>query len=334
MKEGVATLNVRGLQSPGAWRDFLEATVRWTRRKRVRVLAVQEHNLHPDEHGNRVREASMMGWQLFVSYAARGVDGKYWGGALIMVANDIKVHREVANREGLMAVSLNLSDEEYTVASIYAPVNPSKRVDFINDLKNRLPKYTIAGGDWNVVPDVTVDRRGPNALQNANVGAAALAAAADTLKIFDIRREQLGNKFEHTRKDGSSAARLDRWYVPIEGKYADILWSIEVNDEFVYKNKKASDHLAVILTLDKSVGERGRERATINEAIVARPEIQSIIIDAVHEAYSHGGREGKKWARAHNVLRDRLLKETANLSDEEYAVASIYAPVSPSVLTI
>ena len=42
-----------------------------------------------------------------------------------MVADDIKVHREVANREGLMAVSLNLSDEEYAVASIYAPVSPS-----------------------------------------------------------------------------------------------------------------------------------------------------------------------------------------------------------------
>ena len=42
----------------------------------------------------------MMGWQLFASYGARGVDGTYWGGALLMVANDIKVHREVANREG------------------------------------------------------------------------------------------------------------------------------------------------------------------------------------------------------------------------------------------
>ena len=68
------------------------------------------------------------------------------------------------------------------------PDSPTaKRVDFINDLKNRLPKYTITGGDWNVVPDVTVDRRGPNALQNANVGAAALADAVDALKIYDIR---------------------------------------------------------------------------------------------------------------------------------------------------
>ena len=67
----------------------------------------------------------MMGWQLSASYGARGADGTYWGGALLMVANDIKVHREVANREGLMAVSLNLSDEEYAVASIYAPVSPS-----------------------------------------------------------------------------------------------------------------------------------------------------------------------------------------------------------------
>ena len=47
MKEGMATLNVRGLQSPGAWRDFLEAAVRWTRRKRVKVLAIQEHNMRP-----------------------------------------------------------------------------------------------------------------------------------------------------------------------------------------------------------------------------------------------------------------------------------------------
>ena len=89
------------------------------------MLAIQEHNRRQDEHRSRVREASMVGWQLFASYGARGVDGTYWGGALLMVANDIKVHREVANREGLVAVSLNLSDEEYAVASIYAPVSPS-----------------------------------------------------------------------------------------------------------------------------------------------------------------------------------------------------------------
>ena len=255
MKEGVATLNVRGLQSPGAWRDFLASMVRWTRRKRVRVMAVQEHNMNPSGHSTRAREALVAGWQMYASYGEKGMDGTHWGGALLLVSTDIKVHGEVANGPGVVAVSVDLSDERCTVASVYAPVNPTKRVDFINNLKNLLPKHTIAGGDWNVVPDVTIDRKGPGALQNANIGAAALAAAADELKIYDIRREQLGNKFEHTRKDGASAARLDRWYVPIEGKYADVLWSIEVNDEFVFTHKKTSDHLAVILTVDKSTGE-------------------------------------------------------------------------------
>ena len=49
------------------------------------------------------------------------------------------------------------------VASVYAPVRPVQRVDFMHqELRKYMDSGTYAGGDWNCVPDPTVDVQAGN----------------------------------------------------------------------------------------------------------------------------------------------------------------------------
>ena len=114
---------------------------------------------------------------------------------------------------------------------------------------------TWVAGDWNCVPDVTLDVDNANPLNYANGGADALAKKMEDLGLIDERREQLEGTKEFTRKGVNIrgevvSTRLDRWYVPGETHY---LLTFEVQNNFVFK-KKSSDHSAVYITLDNKRG--------------------------------------------------------------------------------
>ena len=62
-----------------------------------------------------------------------------------------------------------------------------------------LEEDMIAGGDWNVVPDVLLDVQSSNPLNYENNGAALLEQATNGCKLWDFRRDQLEGDFEATR---------------------------------------------------------------------------------------------------------------------------------------
>ena len=66
-------------------------------------------------------------------------------------------------------VCLEWQGREYDIASIYAPNDKSKRLDFFSHLAQRLTEHTIVGGDWNCVPDVTLDVKSNNPLGYPNL---------------------------------------------------------------------------------------------------------------------------------------------------------------------
>ena len=86
-----------------------------------------------------------------------------------------------------------------TVQGVYLPSDPQERVEALEAVGDELKVGAVVGGDWNCVPDVTLDVQGANALSYPNVGAQTLAEAMRKVELFDIRREQLGNEHEHTR---------------------------------------------------------------------------------------------------------------------------------------
>ena len=306
----LATFNARGLQAPNMWGRFLDAFTRWSRRHKVGGIVVQEHNLHPDREGELRRACTDMGVTLVIGFAQAAGDGVHRGGVLLLVFDkEAKVTREIEVALDLVRVEIEVEGRTHDIAGVYAPAQAVRRVDMIQGLATRLGPDTIVGGDWNCVPDVTLDVQSASPLTYANVGASVLAVTMEGLNLLDIRREQLVTGKEHTRAQGGCMTRLDRWYVPVSERAAHMLWNVKVDDTLVWKDCP-SDHLVVILDIEISVGEQGHERRTIREDLIARPSTQDLIQRTVTHAYSMGGNMEDKWTRAHNMMRHELLKLT------------------------
>ena len=230
MELNIATLNVRGLQSKGSWRQFIKQMIPWARRHRINALCIQEHNLQKSRKEQLKYDAHEVGWNLIIGFAAAR---SARGGCAILLLKEIEVEVEHEVSEDLIALRVKVGPVTHEIATVYVPVTTNEKLAFIPTLKNRLKEKSIVGGDWNCVPDVTLDRRGPTSLNNPNVGAALLAEAMEDINVLDVRREQLGSEFEHTRKDAMTAARLDRWYLPYEGYYTNVLYTIKVVDDLL-----------------------------------------------------------------------------------------------------
>ena len=126
---------------------------------------------------------------------------------------DTRLKQTYFKEGSITRVSLEWQGREYDTASMYAPSNSLKRLDFFSHLAQRLTTHTIAGGDWNRVTDVTLDVKSRNPLSYPNIGASQLAKVCEKFNIYDHRRDQLGTGFEATRTGstvtGVTATRLD-----------------------------------------------------------------------------------------------------------------------------
>ena len=314
MSVNVATLNVRGLQAKGSWGRFLDAITRWSRRHKVGAIFVQEHNLSPEREPELHRQARAMGMTAVVGFAPPAPDGVHRGGVLMLSFDaEVRVTSVIERSGDLVRVKAEAGGKTHDLAGVYAPAKPNPRVDMMNTLQARLSSDTIVGGDWNCVPDVTLDVKSEHQLGYSNIGATVLAAVMDNLNLYDIRREQLGIEHEYTHLSDNEhmiTTRLDRWYVPISEKFDGTLWNIKVTDTLAWKDSP-SDHLPVILRIEGTQGERGHERKNIRGDLLAKPHIQALVMNTCDKAYGLGGTQEERWTRAHNMMRSVLLAETA-----------------------
>ena len=257
-KTRVATYNARRLQSKYMWGRFLDAATRWSRRKRVSAIVVQEHNLHPSRDAELKRQCVCMGITLTIGYAKPAPNGSHLGGVMLLTFDaEVKVLRVLECAGDLVRVRVETQGRELDLAGVYVPSTPRERVDMILGLRDRLSDSTIVGGDWNCVPDVTLDveRNKGSSLDYANIGATGLAGVMEELDLYDIRRSQLGLQREPTRVDdaGIISTRLDRWYVPLSESVANILWT-----------QPASG----VWRIDRDGGEEGPSRRTTTTTAV------------------------------------------------------------------
>ena len=294
---------------------------KWAADGKVQILCLQEHNLHPDKEDEHIRLAQACGFTAVIGYAAAAADGVHRGGSMVMLnEQDTQLKRTHFKEGSITRVSLEWQGREYDIASIYAPSDSSKRIDFFSHLAQRLTKHTIAGGDWNCVTDVTLDVKSRNPLTYSNIGAGQLVKVCEKFNIYDYRRDQLGTSFEATRTGstatGVTATRLDRWLIPSHKDFDSTLWDIHVQPELVW-SKENSDHLPVVLTIEPSKGKKGSDRQTIREEIIFKPEMQQEIIRLSNKAYEGGAKNYKKWEKSNNMIRQYLLGETAKLRKKE-----------------
>ena len=207
MKLKVVTLNAGGLQSPGRFAHFCAAAARWARRGDAHVICIQEHNLDPAKAQEHERLARAKEFVLVIAHAPPAPDGVHRGGTLIMsLESTTTLKAEVCKDAsgGLVRAQYEWMGRVYDIASVYAPAKAPKRVDFLSHVHQRLSDHTIACGDWNCVPDVTLDVKSSNPLNYPNAGATLLADVMARFNLHDYRREQLETDFEPTRSGTNS----------------------------------------------------------------------------------------------------------------------------------
>jgi hypothetical protein len=192
-------------------------------------------------------------------------------------------------------------------------------------LSKELTSKTYAGGDWNCVPDVTLDVDSDNPLRYhaQNQGADILETIMSNIGLTDERREQLGMEaeFTHKQKTGPpgrqtvTSTRLDRWHTPTVD---DLQCNFEILNEFVYKKKK-SDHYAVLITLTDNDGELGHERKTFREEVMENRRVQAEVKEAASKTWNkYKGRSyTTAWTHMNNTIYDMLLRETLALRKHE-----------------
>ena len=145
-------------------------------------------------------------------------------------------------------------------------------------------------------------------LRYRNVGGTLLANRMADLGLIDFRRDQLENEHEPTRlplgeihtKKGPDvvASRLDRFYIPGDDAHSDLLPSLQLRWDIVWK-KGARDHAVLIMTLEDSTGDMGHARHTIDETLCDRADVKTELVNLANDIYRDHSteKEWEKWER-------------------------------------
>ena len=311
-KISILTLNARGLASKRGFNDFISTCKMWKRLHALGVVCVQEHNLPRNKEAQLTKTAKARGYTLIITFGGADDDTSERKGVLMMICDEVaeikKTHYAIP---GFIRAEVQWGTKTIDVGCVYAPAQPLQRVDFFNSLRGKLDNTTHVGGDWNCVPDVTLDVDSANPLAYANRGATLLGDIVGNLALNDIRREQLGNAPEYTRKGPNpngtwTSSRIDRWYTPTRD---DLLYTVEVLNTFVFK-KQSSDHSAVLLKIESQQGKLGHDRISLRNDLMEEEEIQLKVLEAYKSAWRTQGAPEKKWRAGNNKAYEILLNET------------------------
>ena len=203
VKIGLLTQNLRGAKQRGLFAKLLHEFSKWRDTHGINVLCAQEHNLDPKDKAALERLATSKGMTAAISFAPANNAGEFPGGVMLIFDNKMLTLKSVThNFDGYIAATAEWGGTIVEVAGVYAPStnDGTVREDFFASLKGKVTKDTIAGGDYNCVPDVTLDVESRNPLAYPNKGAAKLAETYSEVGLVDERRNQLGNEHEPTRK--------------------------------------------------------------------------------------------------------------------------------------
>ena len=138
---------------------FLKTCDTWRNKHHISVFMAQEHNLNPDRVRQLKRDAGLKCFHLSIAFAppVQSPNGLtvHWGGTLILTdTKSAIIESGTAHEPGAVSTKVDMSGEKVDLLCVYAPSDPSKRIDFFtNKLPNYLTSDTIAAGDWNCVPD-------------------------------------------------------------------------------------------------------------------------------------------------------------------------------------
>ena len=145
--------------------------------------------MHPCRENDIRRMALSKKLALHISFSEGESNGVYCGGTMVLLNTDTCTDASVLHSEaGATVVQTEWCGRKLRLGSVYAPVRPGARLAFVSRMKDWVTKDMVLGGDWNCVPDVTVDVQSANPLRYRNIAGTLLEQVLIDKKLFDFRR--------------------------------------------------------------------------------------------------------------------------------------------------
>ena len=186
-----------------------------------------------------------------VAYISHGT-----GGAAVLLSHDTAAF---AAKEAKLTCALNgavaratltMHGQRTSIASVYVPVHPHLRKLFLERLGKCgcISTDTIVGGDWNCVPDASIDVHSLGNSAYPNIGAAALEKVLTHQGLTDLYRLVHGRNRSYSRHGATVNTRLDRIYAR---RYnSQWRWTQVEHDATMFRTEWASDHFPVVATFE------------------------------------------------------------------------------------
>ena len=278
-------LNANGLKSQGRVRALLATA----KKRGIALLFLQEHNFKQDEMKEFSKSAEMEGFAACIGPC--GNESSRGGTAILMHRDTLGLgSKTVCSRHYLggrvTTAEVTILGQRLQLASVYAPVSGTARGSFIRGLRSLriLNRNMIVQGDFNCVPDVSVDVRHAEGSTSTypNTHAATLETLMARHGLQDVWRTYAGRSARQFTRQGSTVfTRLDRFYAA--GHARQWVW-VEVGiDASFCRETWNPDHFAVTATIEplqksKSKPKEGR----IDPDILRLPYVRR----GVHEIWT------------------------------------------------
>ena len=268
------SFNVRGIQAEKKRNSIF----RYIKRKQIDICLLQEtHSTLRDENNWK----HLWGGDIYFSHGASNARG-----VMILIKSDLdfKLLDIEKDQEGrYLKISCNIQGTQFKVINLYAPNTEGARLNFFKSMKKKLDRDNdlyqklIIGGDFNIVRDINMDKRGGNTNLSANWQKInkTLEDIQEGNELQDIWRIKNPDKKRYTWKQNTPKifCRLDYWLLSTSlndfVEDADILPSIK------------SDHSPITLNLKTFENKKGRGYWKLNNTFLEEENYVKSINDLI-----------------------------------------------------
>ena len=204
----ILTLNISGLRKKT---NFLKYIIQ---KYKPDIVCLQETNISDNYHKNKVLyELGLGNENCFFNFPSTKSNGT----AILCISPDFKLINSVYHDEGrTIILQLQINCIKYTIVNVYAPTNPTQRVNYLNELFTHINNVqnrvnTIIAGDFNITLE-EIDIQGERG--NQRIGRAELKNIVDAFTLNDAFRQKNPGVIDSTfiNKTHCRSARLDRVY--------------------------------------------------------------------------------------------------------------------------
>lgn len=268
------SLNVRGLQSMPKRKQVLN----WLERYNKSIILLQEtHTSFQDEKWFTNK------WNSSIFFSHGSTNSR---GVCILVPRILKDHCSLQYKDTdgrILIIKVNIDEAEFFICNVYAPVSGhvENQVGFLKELSAELlplkHSNLLLGGDWNVVLNSDIDKKGGHTACKNIKYRELLKNMFTDLETVDCWRLYHPNKKRYTwfQHHPPVFCRLDMWFV--SDNLLNILSYCNIETGF------KTDHSIISLSLNIAQAKRGRGLWKFNNSLLHDKDyvdvVKSIIIE-------------------------------------------------------